>query len=54
MVLRDPPEVKKFAKRDDPPMGRWPGRIVTRQDLMAAGGDPRDWSRYGHRLAASL
>ena len=52
MVLRDPPEVKRFAKRGDPPIDRWPGRIVTSQDLMAASGDPRDWFRYGHRLKA--
>ena len=52
MVLRDPPEVKQYAKRGDPPMDQWPGRIVTREDLMKAGGDPRDWFRYGHRLKA--
>ena len=50
MVLRDPPEVKQYAKRGDPPMDQWPGRVVTREDLMKAGGDPRDWFRYGHRL----
>ena len=27
-------------------------RIVTRQYLMVASGDPRDWFRYGHRLQA--
>ena len=52
MVLRDPPEVKQYAKRGDPPMDQWPGRVVTREDLMKAGGDPRDWFRYGHRLKA--
>ena len=52
MVLRDPPEVKQYAKRGDPPIDQWPGRIVTREDLMKAGGDPRDWFRYGHRLKA--
>ena len=50
MVLRDPPEVKQYAKRGDPPMDQWPGRVVTREDLMKPGGDPRDWFRYGHRL----
>ena len=38
--------------RGDPPIDQWPGRIVTREDLMKAGGDPRDWFRYGHRLKA--
>ena len=50
MVMRDPPEVKKYAKRGDPPIDQWPGRIVTREDLMEANGDPRDWFRYMHRL----
>ena len=50
--LSDPPEVKKYAKRGDPPIEQWPGRVVTREDLMAASGDPRDWFRYGHRLKA--
>ena len=40
MVLRDPPEVKQYAKRGDPPMDQWPGRVVTREDLMKAGGGP--------------
>ena len=52
MVLRDPAEVKQYARRGDPPIARWPGRVVTRRDLMAASGDPRDWFRYGHRLNA--
>ena len=52
MVLRDPPEVKRFADRGDPPIDKWPGSFVTRQNLMEAGGDPRDWFRYGHRLQA--
>ena len=51
-VLRDPPEVKRHAKRGDPPNNRWPGRPVVRQNLMEAAGDPRDWFRYGHRLKA--
>ena len=48
----DPPEVARFAKRGDPPISRWPGRLVSRQDIMEAAGDPRDWFRYGHRLDA--
>ena len=51
-VLHDPPEVKQFAKRGDPPMDRSPGEPVERQALMEAAGDPRDWFRYGHRLRA--
>ena len=48
----DPPEVRQFASRGDPPVSRWPGSIVTTEGLMAAGGDPRDWFRYGHRAQA--
>ena len=51
-LLRDPPELKQFARRGDPPIERWPGRPITREDLMAACGDSRDWFRYGHRLQA--
>ena len=36
----------------DPPISEWPGRAVTRKDLMVANGDPRDWFRYGHRNMA--
>ena len=50
MLLTDPPELKQHAARGDPPIEKWPGRIVTREDLMAACGDTRDWFRYGHRL----
>ena len=50
--LVDPPEVARFAQRGDPDISDWPGRLVTRQDLMMASGDPRDWFRYGHRLKA--
>ena len=31
-------------------MEKWPGRLVTRLDLMKASGDSRDWFRYGHWL----
>ena len=51
-MLQDPPEVKQHAQRGDGPIGKWPGDVVTREDLMAASGDPRDWFRYGHRLKA--
>ena len=51
-VLRDPPELKDFAARGDPPAEDWPGRIVTREDLMRSSGDSRDWFRYGHRYRA--
>ena len=50
-LLRDPSEVRLYERRDPPPH-KWPGIIIKRQDLMAAGGDPRDWFRYGHRLNA--
>ena len=51
-LLHDPPEVRQFAKRGDPPMAAWPGVPVNREALMRAGGDPRDWFRYMHRLRA--
>ena len=44
--------VRQFAQRGDPPVAEWPGRVITREDLMAASGDKRDWFRYGHRLKA--
>ena len=50
--LTDPPEVKQFAKRGDPPISQWPGQPVARQKLMEAAGDPRDWFRYRHRHKA--
>ena len=50
--LVDPPEVARYAQRGDPPISEWPGRAVTRKDLMVANGDPRDWFRYGHRNVA--
>ena len=50
--FRDPPELVQFAQRGDPPMDKWPGRLVGREDLMRASGDQRDWFRYGHRLQA--
>ena len=50
--LVDPPEVARFAQRGDPDISDWPGRLVTRQDLMMASGDPRDWFRYRHREKA--
>ena len=40
MVLRDPPEVRLHAKRGDPPMDQWPGRVVTREEMLKAGGGP--------------
>ena len=52
VLLHDPPEVRQFAQRGDPPVAEWPGRVITREDLMAASGDKRDWFRYGHRLKA--
>ena len=52
-MFRDPPEVKQFANRGDPPISKWPGSASTRRNLMEACGDPRDWFRYGHRLRAS-
>ena len=51
-MLTDPPEVAQYAKRGDPPIDRWPGTPVKRQQLMEAAGDPRDWFRYGHRYQA--
>lgn len=51
-MLVDPPELKQFQKRGDPPMEKWPGRWITRYDIMASCGDERDWFRYGHKLAA--
>ena len=50
--LVDPPEVARYAQRGEPPISEWPGRAVTRKDLMIANGDPRDWFRYGHRNVA--
>ena len=51
-MLADPSDVAQYASRGDPPMAKWPGRIVETQDLKAANGDRRDWFRYGHRLGA--
>lgn len=51
-LLYDPPELQRYARRGDPPMEHWPGQYVTRQMIMEAYGDPRDWFRYGHRYAA--
>ena len=51
-IYFDPPELSQYADRGDRPMSEWPGRIRTREDLMRACGDPRDWFRYGHRLEA--
>ena len=49
-LLVDPPELAKYADRGDPPMSRWPGRPVTRIDVMKSMGDDRDWFRYMHKL----
>ena len=51
-MLRDPPDLKQYQARGNPPPNLWPGRFRTREDIMAATGDERDWFRYGHRLAA--
>ena len=51
--LYDPPELSQHAKRGDPGMGDWPGTVVTREAIMRAAGDPRDWFRYGHRESAA-
>ena len=53
MVLIDPPELKEYKGRVDPATESWPGSTVTRQELMAACGDPRDWFRYHHRRQAA-
>ena len=52
VLLRDPPELKQYAMRGDPPIDKWPGQTVDRQTLMRASGDQRDWFWYGHRLLA--
>jgi len=51
-MLTDPPDLWRHAARGDPPIDKWPGHIVTRERLMQACGDPRDWFRYGHRYEA--
>ena len=51
--LYDPPELSQHAKRGDPTMEDWPGTVVTREAIMRAAGDPRDWFRYGHRESAA-
>ena len=51
-MLQDPPELKQYQKRGDPPMSAWPGRWITRYDIMASCGDDRDWFRYGHKFEA--
>ena len=50
--LVDPPDLAQHAERGEPPIEKWPGRVIDRTDLMRAYGDPRDWFRYGHRLQA--
>ena len=53
--ILDPPDLAKYAARVDPPMERWPGRPLGREDIAAACGDPRDWFKFGHReLAAEI
>lgn len=51
-MFTDPPEVRQYAMRGDPPINMWPGSPKTREDIMMAGGNPKDWFRYGHRLRA--
>ena len=53
-LLYDPPELHEDAARVDPPMSAWPGAMRTPQDVMAAGGDPRDRFRYERRYEAYL
>ena len=53
LVEVSPEEVKKYAARGDPPMDRWPGSTVTRPQILAAGGDDRDWFHPGWRLGAA-
>ena len=50
--MRDPPELKQFSARGDPPISKWPGDPITRQDVMRATGHPKDWFRYRHREVA--
>ena len=49
----DPPELKEYAARGDPPVDLWPGRTMWTVDIMKASGDPRDWFRFHHRLHES-
>ena len=42
--ILDPPDLAKYAARVDPPMERWPGRPLGREDIASACGDPRDCS----------
>ena len=51
-LLVDPPELAQYQKRGDPPMSAWPGRWITKYDIMASCGDDRDWFRYGHKFEA--
>ena len=53
-LLVDPPELAQYAGRGDPHIDVWPGKPVTRQGIMAASGDPRDWFRYRHRERAAI
>ena len=51
-LLIDPPELAQYAAHSDPPMARWPGRWVSKEEVMAACGDERDWFRFHHRYRA--
>ena len=53
-LLYDPPDLGEHAARVDPPMSASPGAMRTLQDVMAAGGDPRDRFRYERRYEAYL
>ena len=53
-LLTDPADLHEYAKRGDPPIDLWPGTPVMRQQLMKAGGDPRDWFRFRHREKAAI
>ena len=48
----DPPEVRLHEARVDPPVEGWPGAVFGRRNVMAAGGHPKEWFRYWHRMNA--
>ena len=51
-MLVDPPELKQFQKRGEPPMSAWPGHWIDKQRIMESCGDDRDWFRFMHKYNA--
>ena len=49
VLLYDPPELRLLQKQRNKPIAEWPRECISLRYVMAACGNPKDWSRYGHR-----